>query len=207
MESEATSDVGGKKVKIRQITDYPWKEKVKIKVDPEKAATFSVALRIPDWCKKAQISVNGKPVNFTQMMKKGYAVIKRNWEPGDKIEMTLPMPVERVYAHPSVRHDAGRFAIQRGPIVYCLEEVDNGKNLHAISIPAKNVLKAKTEPKTLGGFVSIVGKGQIFDGANWKGELYRQDSSPVRSIDIKAIPYSMWNNRKPGEMIVWLMER
>ena len=207
MESEATSDVGGKKVKIRQITDYPWKEKVKIKVDPEKAATFSVALRIPDWCKKAQISVNGKPVNFTQMMKKGYAVIKRNWEPGDKIEMTLPMPVERVYAHPSVRHDAGRFAIQRGPIVYCLEEVDNGKNLHAIAIPAKNVLKAKTEPKTLGGFVSIVGKGQIFDGANWKGELYRQDSSPVRSIDIKAIPYSMWNNRKPGEMIVWLMER
>ena len=200
----AEAEVGGRKVVLRQQTDYPWKEKVRITLEPERAGTFTVALRIPGWCRKARVAVNGEAIDAAGKTRKGYACIRRRWEKGDRIDLTLPMPVERVEAHPSVRMDCGKVALQRGPVVYCLEEADNGKNLADIFLPRDSKLKAEYRPDLLGGAVVISGRAQRRDQSGWDGRLYRASRSRTKSVDILAVPYHLWGNRKGGEMLVWI---
>jgi len=123
---------------------------------------------------------------------------------GDRVELSMAMPIERVEAHPAVRQDAGRVALQRGPIVYCLEEVDNGKDLNDFILPRAAKLAAKFEPGLLGGVVTLSGKAQRRDLSRWKSDLYRTVPTPMKAVPIKAVPYAVWANRKPGEMIVWI---
>src|SRR5206468_7471004 len=122
----ATVPLAEGKVKLGQQTRYPWDGEVKLTVEPEKRLTFTLHLRVPGWCKgEPLVEVNGKRVEKAAPSK-GFIAISRTWEPGDKVRLVLPMPVERVYAHPKVKADVGRVALQRGPVVYCLEGVDNG---------------------------------------------------------------------------------
>lgn len=116
------------------------------------------------------------------------------------------MPVERVEAHPHVRQDAGRVALQRGPVVYCLEEVDNGRDLSDVVVPRSADFAARFEPGLLGGVVTLRGKALRRDPARWKGHLYGTTPTPLRRVNIKAIPYAVWANRQPGEMLVWLLD-
>jgi len=197
-------EIAGQAVAIEQRTDYPWKEKVLLTVAPEKPAVFSVALRIPGWCRGAKLAVNGKPIKASAVMKKGYAIVRREWKAGDRVELTLPMPVERIEAHPRVRHDAGRIALQRGPIVYCLEEMDNGKNLNDLVLPRRAKLRVKVNRRLFGGIPVITAKGRRRDAARWGENLYRPVSSRTKSAPIKAVPYFAWANRGLGEMLVWL---
>ena len=141
--------LGGQAVRLSQRTRYPWDGKVAITIRPEKAAEFTLALRIPGWCRKASLKVNGKAVSLKAVTRKGYAHVKRLWKKGDRVELLLPMPVEMVEAHPSVRQDAGKVALKRGPIVYCLEEVDNGKNLHNVALSRSTKFAATFQPKLL----------------------------------------------------------
>jgi len=200
----AVAEVSGRNVTIEQDTHYPWGEDVRITVEPESPLRFTLALRLPGWCRAARIKLNGKALRAGPITRKGYAHIRRVWEPGDRVDLTLPMPVERIEAHPSVRMDCGKVALQRGPIVYCLEEADNGPGLADILLPHSSKLTAEYRPRLLGGVVTISGKARRRDPAGWGRKLYRHVRSKTKTVDILAVPYCVWGNRKPGEMLVWI---
>ncbi|HUS46996.1 MAG TPA: beta-L-arabinofuranosidase domain-containing protein [Phycisphaerae bacterium] len=200
----ATAEVAGAaKVTLTQQTDYPWDGEVKISVGLDRPATFALALRVPGWCRKHKLTVNGKAVSAAAV--KGYVKLRRRWSDGDKVVLSLAMPVERVSAHPSVTADAGKVAIQRGPVVYCLEQCDNAADVLSVSLPDKAKLAARYDRKLLGGCAVIEGRGLGVCPAGWSGRLYRAaDEVTTKQVKIKAIPYCMWANRKPGAMTVWL---
>lgn len=200
--NEAQIEVNGNKVLIRQKTDYPWQGKVSISLQAEYPMEFTMALRIPGWCKKYQLQINNESVE-SPSLEKGYLKLKRIWNLGDQIELTLDMPVELIQANPKVRAASGKVAIQRGPIIYCLEEIDNGKDLWDVSI-AKNVQFEMELSEELNQIPIIKGKAYRSDGASWENILYRPADEKRKEIDVKAVPYYLWGNRKPGEMLVWL---
>ncbi|MBI2200490.1 MAG: glycoside hydrolase family 127 protein [Armatimonadetes bacterium] len=196
--------VGGTQVTLKQETDYPWKGKVHFTLDPESPARFDLALRIPGWCRRPNLRVNGKVTSVAAILRSGYACVRRDWAKGDEVELTLPMPVERVEAHPSVRANCGRVALQRGPLVYCLEEVDNGPDLADLFLPRTSRLTVEYRKRLLGGVAVIRGKGFRRSRAGWKDQLYRSTRSRPKAVGILAIPYALWANRGTGEMVVWV---
>jgi len=205
IQGRAELTVGGQTVALVQKTEYPWKETVRLTVRPERPARFTLALRIPGWCRAARLKVNGKPTGLARITKRGYARLTRLWRTGDTVELRLSMPVERIEAHPSVREDCGRVALMRGPVVYCLEQIDNGPDLHDITLPAGARLQSRFEPETLGGVVTVTATATHRDPANWRGRLYRPTgASRKRRVRVKAVPYYAWANRGPGEMLVWI---
>ena len=205
--SRATIPVGGQDVDLIQTTQYPWSENVHIEISPGSPSTFTVARRIPGWCTDARVAVNGDPVEVPPGLHKGYLRLRRKWRPGDRIALRLPMPVARIEAHPSVRHNCGRIALQRGPVLYCLEEKDHGKNLHDIVLPRSAALAVVKGSSGLFGGIPLI-KGPAFrrDVRAWTGSLYQTSPSPFRPCEIVAIPYFMWAHRGEGEMLVWIRE-
>lgn len=203
----AEFSLGGVQVTLRQTTAYPWRETVRIDVAPQSPLRFALALRIPGWCRGARLRVNGKTVELARTTRRGYARIAREWTRGDRVELTLPMPVERIEAHPRVRMNHGFVALRRGPVVYCLEEVDNGANLAALSLPREAKLRAVFNRRLLGGAVAITGRLQRRLADGWDGALYRpRGATRERSVSFRAVPYCLWNNRGDGEMRVWIRE-
>jgi len=203
--ASAVLDVAGQNLRLNTTTDYPWKGKVTLEVEPQRAARFALALRVPGWCERAEVRVNGKPVALAGITRKGYARITRHWEPGDRVELNMAMPVERMYCHPSVRHDTGRVALQRGPIVYCLEQVDNGTDLNAIALPRTARLTARFQPDLLGGVTVVGARARRLRKRG--GALYENRPPDVGPAAIRAVPYFAWANRKQEqEMLVWLRE-
>jgi hypothetical protein len=202
----ATLGVAGQAVELRVETGYPWKEKVRITVRPERPATFALALRIPGWCRAVTLKVAGAPLALGPIVRKGYALIRREWSAGDVVELTLPMPIERVEANPKVRADCGRVALERGPVVYCLEEADNGPGLDELCLPRGAALRSEFRPRLLGGVTVITGTARRRDPAGWADALYRPTASKTVKARFTAVPYCAWCNRKPGEMLVWIRE-
>ncbi len=200
----ATFDVGEKKVRLSQQTDYPWDDKIHLQIDAGAPIAFTLALRIPGWCRAPEISLNGENVLIASVLQKGYAKLSRSWQPGDKIELDLPMPLERIQAHPNVRANCGRVALQRGPLVYCLEEANNGKNLNDLVLPREENLAVQFEKNLLGGLAVITGKAKRRTLDGWENALYKAGASQREDQNLKAIPYFAWDNREPGEMLVWM---
>lgn len=201
---EGRLNLRGETVVLRQTTRYPWDGRVAIDVVPETPMEFVLALRVPGWCRGARLTVCGKPTRLEP--RRGYVRIRRTWKAGDRVALTLPMPVERVEANPRVRQDAGRIALRRGPVVYCFEEVDNGAGLQDVVIPRTSVLTPAWRPRLLGGVVVLQGRARRRETAGWEGQLYRTQASRLRSVQIRAVPYAVWGNREPGEMAVWLLD-
>ena len=202
----ARLDLAGRPVTLRQDTRYPWDGTVKIAVDPATEMRFTLALRIPGWCRGAGLAVNGQQMAIEPLTEKGYARIDRTWSPGDRVTLRMPMPVERVEAHPSVWADCGRAALQRGPLVFCLEQADNGPQLHDIALPREAELTARFDEHLLGGVVVIEGQAVRRDPAAWQGALYGPAGTLEATVPIKAIPYYAWANRDAGEMLVWIRD-
>ena len=177
--TEVTID--GKKVVMKQETDYPWDGLVKLTVTSEQPLGKELRIRIPGWCKSYTLSVNGNKVDSTT--DKGYTVIKE-WKTGDLIVLNMDMPVEKVSADPRVRQNTGKRALQRGPLVYCLEETDNAKDFADLALTPTSSFEVKDEPDNLGGIRSIkaISNGQT----------------------LHFIPYYAWDNRKAGKMKVWI---
>jgi hypothetical protein len=195
----ATVPLKGGKVKLTQETRYPWDGEVRIKVEPETSFAFDVYLRLPAWCKGSKtVKVNG-PVADTRF-EKGYARLSRTWKAGDEIRLVLPMPVERVYADPRVKADVGRVALQRGPVVYCLEGADNPAGVRNLCLPRASKLSAHFEKDLLGGVTVVTGEA-LAVSRDGTGKLV------TKATPFRAVPYYAWDNRKPGPMLVWLPER
>ena len=201
-------------VTLNQTTRYPWEGTVRLTVDPGEPREFDLCLRIPGWSRDLQspgglyrfdpgdpqptavtVKVNGESID-TGRLHRGYLRIQRPWKPGDTVELDLPMPIRRVYAHPRVTADAGRVALQRGPIVYCVEAVDHGGWVQHLILPPEAPLEAEHRPDMLGGVTVITGKAlaRVAGG------------DELKPVDLLAIPYYAWDNREGGPMAVWLPE-
>ena len=205
--SEANCAIGKNRVSLAQKTEYPWKEEVVITIGTDKELTFTVAIRIPGWCKDAQIAVNQEVVEIEPVSRKGYARIARLWCNGDKVEIRLPMPIERIHAHPAVRANAGKVALQRGPVVYCLEEVDSGPNLPGLSLPQDAKLTLGDCDQALEGAPVIHGVAwRSAMTSQWEDVLYSPAGQKREEVAVKAVPYFAWGNRQPGEISVWIQE-
>ena len=194
----------GQDVCLVMETNYPWEETVKLQVNPEKSQTFRIALRIPGWCRKYSVSCNGQPVQG--VLENGYYYIQRCWQEKDQLELRMEMPVELVQANPKVRENVGKAALMRGPVVYCLEEADNGADLHRIRLQNDGEYRVQYEPEMLGGVVTIRGEGQMLQQNDWSGdELYAvQKPAQYQKKQLLWIPYYAWANRSAGELLVWI---
>lgn len=175
------TEISGVKTTFSQKTEYPWDGTVLMTVSPEKKAAFAVRLRIPGWCEEWNVSVNGKTVRNN--LDGGYVVLERKWKKGDRIVLEMNMPVRVVAADPKVKADIGKRAVQRGPIVYCMEQVDNA-GFDSARLTSDDVFQCRFEPETLGGVCTVTA------------------SSDGRSL--RFVPYYAWDNRAPGKMKVWV---
>lgn len=204
--STATLDVGGRAVTLEQAADYPWSGRIRIAVKPETPSDFGLKLRIPGWARSATMTLNGEPVD-TDNRTRGYVELCRLWSDGDVVELDLPMPVERIYAHPDVRADIGRVALKRGPLVYCAEHADNGNlPVHRLKLPRDAPLEPVERGDLFDGIVTIVTKAEVADVDDWQNDLYRWKPPATDTAELTAIPYYLWCNRGPGPMVVWIPE-
>lgn len=202
--AETKLPVSGGHVSLRETSNYPWDGAIKVELDPEGTSEFTLSLRVPAWCEGATASVNGDAI--TVAPERGYLKIRRDWAKGDVVELNLPMTPERSYAHPDVRHDAGRVALRRGPLVYCLEQHDNAEPVNRIRLPKDAELTARFDPDLLGGISVIEGPALAEDGAAWGNELYRKARAKDVSTNLMAVPYYIWCNRGSNAMQVWVQE-
>lgn len=205
---EMTAAIGGKNRTISIRTDYPWDGKIVVKISGERHGTFPIALHIPSWCTGCTLSVNGQPRN--EQPADGYLMLSGAWGDNDEIQLDLHMTAQWVRANPHVSENAGKLALTRGPIVYCLEEADNGADLHLIHAgPAiSGDPEAAYEDDLLHGVVTIstAGLREITDV--WASDtLYAAAVKPqMQNVTLKWIPYYAWANRGIGEMRVWVRE-
>jgi DUF1680 family protein len=191
---------------LTQTSRYPWDGAVTIRIDGDRSVDFTLALRIPGWCRGAKLAVNGSAIDLVAATERGYARISRRWQPGDQVSLLLEMPPERIYANPEVRADFGRVALKRGPIVYCLEAVDNTVPVHRVALPREAAIEAGFDGGLLGGAGTLTTRASAI---RFKDEtaLYGSDPpQPGPPVPVRAIPYHLWDHREAGEMCVWLKE-
>jgi hypothetical protein len=202
--SEASVDLGGTKLALTQKTGYPWDGKVELRLAPERARAFELRVRIPGWARGTPVPsglyryADGAEAAFSLRVNRrsvevplaqGYAVLKRTWSPGDVVALDLPMPVRRVVADERVAEDRGKVALERGPLVYCVEAVDHGGSALDLVVPDHARFEAEWRPDLLGGVTVL------------SAEATDRQRRPRRLL---AVPYHAWSNRGPGEMAVWL---
>ncbi|MFH1730990.1 MAG: beta-L-arabinofuranosidase domain-containing protein, partial [Planctomycetota bacterium] len=200
---EGRAVVAGQGITLRQATGLPRSGDVRLEVDAERPARFAICLRLPAWSPRAAVRINGKRAPFR--VRKGYARIARTWRPGDRIDLRLEMPILRLRSHPAVVANAGRVALQRGPLVYCLEEVDHNVDVRTLALPASAKLKAAHKPRLLAGVTVLCADGFAPRTPPAK-DLYRTGTPATDRLALTAVPYYAWANRAPGSMAVWLLD-
>jgi len=201
-------------VSLTQQTGYPWSGNVSLTVNPAAAASFALHIRIPGWSinqpipgnlyysmaadkVNIPISVNGKSISYK--MENGYAVISRVWKKGDKVTVDFPMPVQKIFANKNIGADAGRFALQKGPLVYCLEGFDQADSAVQSIVVNKDAAITETfNDRKLNGIEELTAAGVSAARVSNSDELIKT------SVVAKAIPYYAWNNRGSNEMEVWI---
>lgn len=203
--------IGNRQVQVIQENNYPWEGNVSIRINTAKPAGFKMHIRIPGWAndqaipsslykfetagtQKPVIKVNGVAMNYE--MRNGYAVIDRLWKKGDKVELDLPMEVKRVIADENIKNDIGKVAIQRGPIMYCAEWVDNNGKASNILMPSGSSFSGAFQPALLNGVMTL--------GTTAPVVLIDDDETiHTEKRKVTLIPYCSWANRGKGEMMLW----
>ncbi len=198
----------GRPVKLAVATKYPWEGTVEITVGAPGA--YDLMLRIPQWCTSAKAAVNGQAVG-TAITPGSYLKLSREWQAGDRVRLELPMTVEALACDERVGENRERVALMRGPVIYCLEGLDNkGVDLEHVSVKLADrrpAMAPKFEPHLLGGVVVLRGAGVQREAQAW-GELYRTltelPESKTHPVELTAIPYYAWCNRESAPMVVWM---
>jgi len=208
--SKAKIELAGGSVAVTQTTRYPWAGDVRVTIDPSKASTFDLHLRIPGWCRGGAstgglyttsaigagafaVSVNGQPAPALETIR-GYARLHRTWHGGDVVEIHMAMPIQRVRADRRVEADRGRVALMRGPIVFCLESIDNQGGVRDLFLPDEASVSTDNRPDLLGGVSVLHASGRRLQNGG-------RSDAPAQ---ITAIPYYANANRGPASMIVWI---
>jgi DUF1680 family protein len=200
-------DLAGGKVLLRETSAYPWSGSIRIEVTPQAPFDFTVKLRIPGWAGGAEVSVNGEPVEVAASAENGYLSVSRLWQAGDRIALELPMPAERIYAHPLVKENVGRVALKRGPLVYCVEETDNpGGRVQQLQLPQDASIDVEERRDLFDGIVVLAADARRLTDAGWDQSLYRTRPPEAQPARLTAVPYYLWNNREKGSMQVWISE-
>ncbi len=195
---EVKTKVGAQPIDLSVETDFPWDGKVTYTVNAP--AQAELRFRVPGWASGASASINGTSIHAT--VDKGYIVLGGPWRRGDRIVIDLPMPVVQMEAHPSVKDNVGMAAVQRGPIVYCAEQVDNSTQVDDLVIPRGAKMTTNFEPSLLGGVVTVTTEAERRNAAGWERTLYQPVAS-VENVTAKLVPYGSWANRGRGKMAVW----
>jgi hypothetical protein len=203
----------GTGLKVEQKTNYPWQGTVEMTVTPAKAKEFTLHVRVPGWARAAKVSVNGKNLK-EGVTPGGYLPIQRRWKPGDHMKLELDMTPQLLTAHPRVVDDLGKVAVQRGPLVYCLEQFDQQgvESLFDVALAAdKNPAKdfsTEFRPDLLGGVTVVRTKAIAYPPSSSRGPLYRPigttERTTGRDVELTFIPYYAWANREPSPMRVWI---
>ena len=170
-----------------------------------KKKAFSLFLRVPDWCEKATLRVNGEPVQGTWKANT-YAEVNRIWKKGDCVEWVMDMPVKLLEANPLAEEIRNQVVVKRGPLVYCLESMDieGGHKIDNVLIPADIRLTPKKIIIEGSPIVALDGTARLVDEVSWKDTLYREVGKADKPVNIRLIPYYAWGNRGKAEMTVWM---
>lgn len=187
-EADIPFDAG---VKLTQVGNYPWDGELSFHIEPKRPVEFTLRLRVPSWAKSQSLSVNGTRLRVD--VHQGWVAVRRRWEAGDRVDLSLPMTIERITMPSRFKEYAGLEALQRGPIVYCLEEPDVTVPVTYLRIPAETAITAEHRVEFLGGVTVLRGMLQV---------PWDKDGSPT--IPAVFIPYGVWNNRGASEMRIWL---
>ena len=204
--SEAQFAVEDGDLQLTIAGNYPWDGQVSITCNNPQQVTHTLALRLPEWCENPLVLVNNDIAPGESI--KGYWHIRRSWQQGDTVTLRLPMTIRRIYANPKVRHAAGKVAIQRGPLVYCLEEADNGTELHNLSLPYDSAFHEAVGAGVLQGKVVLKAEGRRVPTPPEDAPLYGVDRplAHVETQTLTFIPWFSWANRGEGEMRIWVDE-
>ena len=200
----------GEQVHLKQETNYPWDGRITITVDEVDDTAFDLMLRIPGWADKAELRINGEPVE-TALEPQTYAQLSRSWSAGDVVELTLDMSAQVIESNPMIEETRNQIAIKRGPIIYCLESQDlpEGVSILDVTMTPDIILKTSkdsTLSELLPSITTLSGKVHLADiSDNWNGQLYRTVQRPkTRSLNVQFVPYFAWDNRGQSEMTVWI---
>jgi hypothetical protein len=199
----------GRRATFSMETDYPWQGRIQLTIKESDGAPWQLHLRIPGWCTDATVSVNGDTIDTAEMIR-GYLVLERNWRAADTITLELAMTPGLIQSNPRVDAIRGCLALQRGPLVYCLEAHDQAgdANLLDVALDANGPLMAIWNPDLLGGLTIVEARGYRLESRSWANDLYRPvNQSPDREMDeirLVALPYYAWGNRGVDGMRVWI---
>ena len=183
-------------------TDYPRQGTARFTFHGDKETTL--AFHIPAWSQKTSLSVNGEAQELAALLRDGYAYLTRSFQEGDVIELSFDMTPYKVYASSKVPADTGCAAVQRGPVVYCAEGLDNGGDVLSLSLAAEGaVTQLPYEPELLGGIIPLAAEGWRTQPTQ---ELYSRERPQRQAADIRLVPYYTWGNRGENQMRVWLPE-
>jgi len=199
----------GQSIKLNMLTEYPWQGNIRMQIVESGDSSWELSLRIPEWSHNPIISINGEVIREFRL-EKGYLVLERKWQAGDVIELELSMEAMFVASNPRIDATRGCSAIQRGPIVYCLEDKDQEIKgcLLDVEIDKDQPLSTRWDGALLDGVMVVEAAGQFIDSESWREHLYQPATSPVLEIPrptrLVAIPYFAWGNRVIGGMRVWV---
>lgn len=200
--NQAEVDLAAGSVHISMETRFPFENEIHISVKSVPAGGMKLAVRIPEYARGYRMSAAGRPICFRE--EKGYAVVEL--EKDTEIAVSFEAPARFVRANPNVRADCGKVAVTKGPLVYCLEETDNGKNLSELYADTSQEIR-EVDSALFGGIRKLVFQGKKIRENAWEnGELYGEHPLEFTDVILKAVPYAYWNNRGVGEMTVWVKE-
>jgi DUF1680 family protein len=196
----------GTSVRVTQETEYPWNGRVRLTIDEGGSKRFALRLRIPGWSERARVRVNQRPDEI-DANPGGYVELRRAWKAGDVVDLDLFMEARLLESHPLVEETFNQVAVQRGPIVYCLESTDLPKGVGVLDVlvPPDITLAARYDFRLLGGVAVLEGDAEARSPGDWSGRLYRElEPETPRPVRLRLVPYSAWGNRGDSEMTVWM---
>jgi hypothetical protein len=195
-------------LKVRVETNYPWQGQIRLIIEETDGSPWELAVRIPGWCQEATVQA-GDDVSDVSASRGAYAKINRAWQAGETVQLNLGLQPRLVEPNPRIDAVRGSLAIERGPLVYCLEEADQpaGVNLLDVRLDPNTPLQAGWREDLLGGVVVVEAQGTVVDMSSWQDTLYRSlttEGLSQQSVNLTAVPYYAWANRGPGSMRVWI---